>query len=108
MVQASNGLVMVAECKLGLEDMAQPQALNYYHKIWSHSFPNKLGQSFAPTFILELMGASLRYGLGNYAHPFAKPVQLQQQCSNVGHSRPRLVLYMRSNQDVMLHAKTIM
>lgn len=67
-MQASNGLVMVAECKLGLEEQAQPQSLNYYHKIWCHSFPNKLGQSFAPTFILELMGAGLRYALGSYDH----------------------------------------
>ena len=67
-MQASNGLVMVAECKIGLEEKAQPQGLNYYHKIWSHSFPNKLGQSFAPTFILELMGAGLRYALGSYDH----------------------------------------
>ncbi|KAA6429048.1 MAG: hypothetical protein FRX49_01158 [Trebouxia sp. A1-2] len=67
-MQASNGLVMVAECKLGLEEQAQPQGLNYYHKIWSHSFPNKLGQSFAPTFILELMGAGLRTGGAVWTH----------------------------------------
>ncbi len=78
MMQANNGLVMVAECKLGLEEKAQPQALNYYHKIWSRSFPNKLGQSFAPTFILELMGAGLRCVLGSYDHTVAKIVSLQQ------------------------------
>ena len=80
-MQANNGLVMVAECKLGLEEQAQPQGLNYCHK--SHSFPNKLGQSFAPTFILELMGAGLRYALGSYDHTSFKAPKIattMQQC----------------------------
>lgn len=70
MMQASNGLVMVIGCKLGLEEKAQPQGLNHYHQIWSHSFKNKLKQSFAPSFILELMGAALRWALRLNHHRF--------------------------------------
>ncbi|KAL3139354.1 hypothetical protein ABBQ38_003689 [Trebouxia sp. C0009 RCD-2024] len=67
-MQANNGLVMIAVCKLGLEEKAQPEGLNFYHKLWSRSFSNKLGQSFAPTFILELMGAGLRIGGAVWTH----------------------------------------
>ena len=94
-MQANNGLVMVAECKLGLEEQAQPQGLNYYHKIWSHSFSNKLGQSFAPTFILELMGAGLRYALGSYDRTSYKAPQIatiMQQCRQKYHHLHSLAL----------------
>ena len=92
---------MVAECKLGLEDRAQPQALNHYHKVWSHSFADKLGQSFAPTFILELMGAGLRCSLASCNQTCYKDPKI---AAMLGRNTMGTELYcslMRSTEDVM-------
>ena len=41
--------------------MAQPLALRYYEQLWEEMWPQVLNQSFAATFVIEMMGAGLRY-----------------------------------------------
>jgi len=53
-------LAFLAEFKLGLDDKAQPQALRYFEQLWEETWPEVLNQSFAATFIIEMMGAGLR------------------------------------------------
>ncbi|KAL0049273.1 hypothetical protein WJX82_010161 [Trebouxia sp. C0006] len=59
---APHGLAFLAEFKLGLDDKAQPQALRYFEQLWEETWPKVLNQSFAATFIIEMMGAGLRIG----------------------------------------------
>jgi len=54
-------LPLVAGFKIGLDDMAQPIALRYYEQLWEEMWPQVLNQSFAATFVIEMMGAGLRY-----------------------------------------------
>ncbi len=59
-LQAPHGLVLIAELKIGLDDKAQPAALRYYEQLWEETWPVVLDQSFAATFVIEMMGAGLR------------------------------------------------
>ncbi len=52
---------LIAGFKIGLDDMAQPVALRYYEQLWEEMWPQVLNQSFAATFVIEMMGAGLRY-----------------------------------------------
>ena len=59
-LQAPYGLAFLAEFKIGLDDKAQPQALRYFEQLWEETWPEVLNQSFAATFVIEMMGAGLR------------------------------------------------
>lgn len=59
-LQAPYGLVLIAEFKIGLDDEAQPEALWYYEQLWEETWPHKLNQSFAATFVVVMMGAGVR------------------------------------------------
>lgn len=59
-MQAPHGLVCIAEFKIGLEDKAQPEALRYHEQLWEETWPGVLNESFAATFVIEMMGAGLR------------------------------------------------
>ena len=59
-LQAAHGLVLIAEFKIGLDDKAQPEALRYHEQLWEETWPDILNQSFAATFVIEMMGAGLR------------------------------------------------
>lgn len=41
--------------------MAQPIALRYHEQLWEDVWPQVLNQSFAATFVIEMMGAGLGY-----------------------------------------------
>ncbi len=60
-MQAPHGLPFIAGCKIGLDDRAQPEALRYFEQLWEEMWPQVLNQSFAATFVIEMMGAGLRY-----------------------------------------------
>ena len=58
--QAPHGLVCIAQFKVGLDDTAQPEALRYHEQLWEEIWPAVLNESFAATFVVEMMGAGLR------------------------------------------------
>ncbi|KAA6428202.1 MAG: hypothetical protein FRX49_01798 [Trebouxia sp. A1-2] len=49
----------IAALKIGLDDKAQPEALRYYEQLWEETWPAVLQQSFAASFVIEMMGAGL-------------------------------------------------
>ena len=59
-LQGPHGLVFIAEFKIGLNEKAQPEALRYHEHLWEENYPESLNQSFAATFVIEMMGAGLR------------------------------------------------
>lgn len=59
-VQGPYGLVLVGEFKDRLDESAQPEALRYYGQLWDHRFQSMHNQSFAASFIVELMGCHMR------------------------------------------------
>ncbi|KAL0019684.1 hypothetical protein WJX79_007069 [Trebouxia sp. C0005] len=59
---APHGLVCIAEFKIGLDDKAQPEALRCHEQLWEETWPAVLNESFAATFVIEMMGAGLRVG----------------------------------------------
>ena len=59
-LQGSYGLVLVGEFKDHLDELAQPEALRYYDQLWGNRFESMHSQSFAASFILELVGSHTR------------------------------------------------
>ena len=59
-LQTPHQLVFIAELKIGLDDKAQPEALRYHEQLWEKMWPAVLDQSFAATFVIEMMSAGLR------------------------------------------------
>ena len=43
-----------------MDDKAQPEALRYHEQLWEETWPAVLNESFAATFVIEMMGAGLR------------------------------------------------
>ena len=57
------GLCWLVSLKDHLDELAQPEGLRFYDQLWGNRFESMHSQSFAASFILELMGSHLRYVL---------------------------------------------
>ena len=53
----------LGEFKDHLDELAQPEGLRFYDQLWGNHFESMHSQSFAASFILELMGSHVRYVL---------------------------------------------